>query len=114
MRCSGIALSSVASFAGSLIVETLIGVATTPGPTPPPKPRHRLVYQHLQIGQSADIGFDPDRLVAEFGDLALERLGRFRMRHIIDDDIGIEARQFEHGRLADTGIAAGEDRDFAL
>jgi hypothetical protein len=34
MRRSGIALSSVASFAGAFIVETLIGVATAPGPTP--------------------------------------------------------------------------------
>ena len=34
MRPSGIAASSVAIFAGSFIVDVLIGVATAPGPTP--------------------------------------------------------------------------------
>jgi hypothetical protein len=53
---------------------------------------------------------DADRLVTELGDLLLERLGGLRMSHVVDDDAGVLPGQFEHDRLTNPAVAAGDDR----
>jgi hypothetical protein len=74
---------------------------------------HGPVDEHLQVGELAHIGFDADRLIAELADLLLERLGRLGMADIVNDDIGVQPREFENNRLADPAIATGDDGNFA-
>ena len=47
-------------------------------------------------------------------DLPLERLGRLRMDHVVNDDAGALAGQFENDRLADPAVAAGDDGNLVL
>ena len=80
----------------------------------PAEPAHRRVDELLQIGGLAHIGVDADGLIAELGDLLLERGGRLRMGHIVDDDVGTLPGEFENDRLTDPAVAAGDDRHFVL
>ena len=48
----------------------------------------RLVDQHLQVVDLADVGLDADRLVAERLDLVLELLGGLLVGDVVDDDVG--------------------------
>ena len=67
-----------------------------------------------QVGDLADVGLDRGHLVAEVTDLLLERLGGFRIGHVVDDDGGALGGQGKHHRLADTGVPAGDDGHFSL
>jgi hypothetical protein len=67
----------------------------------PAKLAHRPVDEHPQVGELADIGFDPNRLITELSDLLLERVDRFRMAYIVDDDAGVPPGEFENNRLTD-------------
>ena len=53
-----------------------------------PNLAHRGVDQRLQIVDPADVGLDADRLLAQRGDLALQRVGRLGMDDVVDDDVG--------------------------
>ena len=74
----------------------------------------RRIDELLEIGKLAYVGLDADGLVAELGDLPLQCLGRLRMNHVVDDDAGTLARQFNNDRLTDPAVAAGDDRDLVL
>src|SRR6516164_556243 len=74
---------------------------------------HSLVDKHLQIGETARVGFDANRPITESGDLLFECLGRLRMAHIIDNDFGTQPSEFENYRLADPTVAAGDNGNFA-
>ena len=52
----------------------------------------RCVDEPLEIGELAYVGIDADRLVAELGDLLLQRCRRLRVNHIVDDDAGTLSR----------------------
>src|SRR5437762_8706225 len=65
----------------------------------PAEPTHRLVDEHLHVGESAHIGFDPNRLITELGYLPLQRLCRFRMTHVVNYDIRLLASEFEDNCL---------------
>ena len=78
------------------------------------EPAHRRVDEPLQVGELADIGIDADGLVAELGDLLLERLGRLRMKQIVNNDAGTLPGQFENDRLTDPAVAAGDDRNLVF
>ena len=80
----------------------------------PAERAHRLVDQHIEVGELAHVGVDADRLLTELADLLLERLCRSRMSHIVDDEIGTLPGEFENNRLADPAVAAGDDGDLAL
>ena len=53
-------------------------------------------------------------MVAELDDLLLERLGRFWMEEIVDNDIGFLPGQFEDDRLTNSAIAPGDDGNLIL
>ena len=59
---------------------------------------HRRVDEFLEVGALAHVSCDANGLAAKFADLPLERLGRFRMDHVIDDDAGLLTGQFENDR----------------
>ena len=75
---------------------------------------HRLVDEHLQVGDLAHVGLDPDGLVPEGGDLPLQFLGGLLVGHVVDHDVGPGAGQGEHDGLADPGIATGHDGDLSF
>ena len=62
---------------------------------------HRRGDELLQVGKLAHVGLHADRLAAELVDLLLDRLGRFRMKQVIDDDTRALPREFENDRLTD-------------
>ena len=62
----------------------------------PAEPAYGDVNQLLQVGKLAHVGFQADRLAAELDDLVIERLGRLRMKQVIDDDARALPRQFEN------------------
>ena len=74
----------------------------------------RRIDQLLEVSKLAHVGFDAQRLIAELADLALERLGRFRMRHVVDDDARTLAGELQHNGLAYTAVTASNDRDLVL
>jgi len=74
----------------------------------------RPVDEHLQVGELAHIGLDTDRLIAQPTDLLLECLGRLRMAHIVDDDIGVLPGKFENNRLGYPTVTSGDDSYFVL
>ena len=76
--------------------------------------RHRGIDQRLQIPHVADVGLHADRHVSQRGDIALQRLGRLGMCHIVDDDAGAGLGQPERDGLADPAVSAGDDRDLSL
>ena len=80
----------------------------------PAEPAYGDVNQLLQVGKLAHVGFQADRLAAELDDLLLERLGRLRMKQVIDDDARALPRQFENDRLTDPAVAAGHDRGLVV
>ena len=51
---------------------------------------------------------------AELGDLLLERLGRLRMKQIVNNDAGILAGKFENDGLTDPAVTAGDDGNLVL
>ena len=71
--------------------------------------RHRRVDQRLKLVDAADVGVDADRLLAERGDLALQRFGRRGVDDVVDDNVGARLGEAERNRLADPAVAAGDD-----
>jgi len=67
----------------------------------------------LEIGELAHVGLDADRTAAELADALLQRVGRFRMRHVVDDDAGLLPGEFQGDRLPDPAVAAGDDGNLA-
>jgi hypothetical protein len=59
---------------------------------------HRRINEFLKVGTLAHVSRNANGLAAKFADLPLERLGRFRMDQVIDDDAGLLTRQFENDR----------------
>ena len=80
----------------------------------PAERAHRLVDEHLLVGEVARVGLYANRLITELADLPLERVSRLRITHIVDDEIGTLPGEFENNRLADPAVAAGDDGDLAL
>jgi len=80
----------------------------------PTEPAHRLVDEHLKVGDLADIGFHANRLITELADLLLERRSGLWVTYIVDDDIGMQPGQFENNRLAYPAVATVNNRDLAL
>ena len=72
------------------------------------------VDQALEVRDLADVGFDADRLVTQRCHLRLERLGRLRVAHIVDDDVGTLASEREHDPLPDAAVSTSDDRHLAL
>ena len=68
----------------------------------------------LQFGNLAHVGLDSAALTSEFRDLLLQLLGRLRMHHVVDDDAGPLACEFQDDRLADPAVAPGDDRNLVL
>src|SRR5262249_30713125 len=68
----------------------------------------------LEIGELAHVGLDADRTAAELADARLQRPGRFRMRHVVDDDAGLLPCEFQGDRLPDPAVAAGDDGNLVL
>ena len=54
------------------------------------------------------------KLIAELGNLLLERRRRLRMGHVVDDDRGALPCEFENDRLTNPAVAAGDDGDLVL
>src|SRR5215831_17293842 len=72
------------------------------------------VDESLQIRGPAHIGVDADRLIAELGDLLLERVGRFGMNHVVDDDTRSLPSEFENDGFADPAVASRDDGNLAV
>ena len=70
--------------------------------------------QPLQVGDFAHVSLYPDRLVSQRADLFLQRLGRFGMRDVVDDDVGALLGELQHDGQTDAAVAAGDDGDFAF
>ena len=70
--------------------------------------------QLSQVVDLADIGFDAHRLIAERRDLFHQRVGRFGMGDIVDDDVGALFRQLQDDRQSNAAVAASDDGDFSL
>jgi hypothetical protein len=64
----------------------------------PTEPLHRRIDEFLEVGTLAHVSCNANGLAAKFADLSLERLGRFWMGHVIDDDAGLLTGQFENDR----------------
>ena len=80
----------------------------------PPERLHGGVDQPLKVGDLADVGVDTDGSIAQGDDSPFEFLGRIRVRHVVNRDVGALLGQLEHDRLSDPAVAAGDDRDLAL
>src|SRR5262245_911941 len=80
----------------------------------PTEPLHRRIDEFLEVGRLAHVSRDSNGLVTELADLPLERLGRLRMDHIVDDDAGLLTRQLENDRLTDPAVAAGDDSNLVF
>ncbi len=74
----------------------------------------RRIDHFLEFGELAHVSFDAGALTAEFRDLLLQLLGRLRMHHVVNDDVGPLAREFQDDRLANPAVAAGDDRNLVL
>ena len=75
--------------------------------------RVRRVDHPLQVLDLGDVGLDPDRLLAQPGDLTLELLLRLLVGDEVDDDVGPLPGEGQDHRLADAGVATGHDCDLA-
>jgi hypothetical protein len=70
------------------------------------------VNQALQVIQFADVRLHADHACTQSGDLRFQRLGRFGMRDVVDNDTCALPGELEHNGFADTAIAAGDDGNF--
>jgi len=75
---------------------------------------YRRIDELLQVRELAYIRIDANGPIAEPTDLPLERLGRLRMDHVVDDDARLLPGEFKHDRLADPAVAAGDDGNLVL
>src|SRR6202011_1803815 len=78
------------------------------------EPAHGGIDELLQVGKLAHIGCHADRLAAELGNLLLDGTRRLGMCHVIDHDACTVLCKFEHNRLTDPAVAAGDDRNLVL
>ena len=67
-----------------------------------------------QVGDLADVGLDPDGLVAEGVHLLLQLLGGLRVGDEVDDDVRPRLGEREDDGLADAAVAARDDRHFPV
>ena len=63
----------------------------------------------LDLVLLGDVGLHHDSLAAETFDLMGHFLGRFRMGHVVDRDIGAGLGEAERHRLADPRVGAGHE-----
>ena len=75
---------------------------------------HRGVDEALQVLDLAHVGVDADGLAAQRDDLLFELLRRVLVADVVDDDVRAVLGEGEHDRLADPGVASGDDGDLAF